>query len=349
MVLQLHLELLESEVHLTPGVQDAIDKMRGGIRRIAETSRNLLSFAKEPPMGEESELCQVRDVVPRLIETVRRVVPENIAIEVGLDESADAVSLASPALEQALLNLILNARDAMKGGGTLSVRVQHDPSAKLDVITVADTGGGMPPEVAERAFEPFYTTKEELGTGLGLAMVWGTVTGAGGTVELDTAPGGGTTFTLRLPTRPRAGVPGASDSEEADVGADLAGVRVLVVEDDRSVADGIQATLDRLGAVPRMATSVAEAQQQLREDTEVDLLITDSVLPGGGTGEFLVGFRDSHPGAAVLLCSGYVDEPWPIDVLREPACAFLRKPFGSADLARTARRLLEQSRRPVDA
>ncbi len=320
--------------------------MLGHIQKAADrctaTVRQLVSFSKDHGASEE-ESCQVRELLPQLTKSIAAGIPESISLELQQDDSPFEVTIGGPQLEQALLNLIFNARDAMPDGGRLAVRVRHDPTTQEDIIEVQDDGVGMSAEVAERAFEPFFTTKDAAGTGLGLAMVWGTVTGAGGSVELATAPGEGSTVTLRLPTENAVRV-SERRSRDGAPDASLEGMTALVIEDEPLVLRGLQVTLERLGMLPVLAKSVEEAELQLSQLKQVDLLLTDAVLPGGGAVDFIHRFRERYPNTPVLLCSGYLGDARWKNLLEQPAFSFLSKPFTMATLSKAVRDLLTSER-----
>lgn len=173
---------------------EVFDEIRDGALRAQATTRQLLSLGRNRP--SEEGVCMPGELVPRLGHTLERLLPRGIRIEFDCQPTGE-VSLAAPALEQALINLIINARDAMPSGGALTLRtLETDTTVTMEV---RDTGTGMPPEVKERVFQPFFSTKGERGTGLGLAMVHSLITRHGGQVAVDSTPGVGTAFTLSLP------------------------------------------------------------------------------------------------------------------------------------------------------
>ena len=294
-----------------------VDRAIWGIESAAALIRQLLAFARKQPLTTMP--VAIGPMLLNMEKLLRRTLGEDIEIRVS---SADDLWLAMAdvtQVENALLNLALNARDAMPDGGVLRIsasnathRAEDAPRAGIEpgqyvVLTVADTGCGMPPEVLARVFEPFFTTKDlGKGTGLGLAMVYGFVRQSGGHVEIVSEPGSGTVISLYLPrasepvrqalppvTPPRAPVQGS--------------VTVLVVEDDPAVRDVAVSMLRDLGYQVLEAADGAEAIRLFGDDPgRIDLLLADVLLPGGMKGDE-VGRRlaDVRPGLPVLFMSGY--------------------------------------------
>jgi two-component system cell cycle sensor histidine kinase/response regulator CckA len=228
---------------------------------------------------------------------------------------------------QVLLNLAVNARDAMGGSGTLTVSTRND-GAEV-VLEVADTGDGMDEETRGRVFEPFFTTKEVgSGTGLGLSTVYGIVTQSGGTITVQSAPGEGAVFSIRLPATAGEAAPVAAPEPEAARGAE----RILVVDDERVVRELLAQMLRDQGYDVAVAGSAREARSL---ESNWDLLITDVVMPETD-GVKLAQQIDAHH---VLFISGYDQE-----ALVHADSFFLQKPFSRDDLARTVRALLDRDR-----
>jgi CheY-like chemotaxis protein len=258
-------------------------------------------------------------------------------------------------LESAVLNLCLNARDAMPKGGRLTLETAN---AALDrryaeqhadvtpgqyvLLAVSDTGTGIAAAHLSRVFEPFFTTKEKgKGTGLGLAMVYGFVKQSGGHVGIYSEPGQGTTLKLYLPRAlgPRAAAERAASELEPRGGAET----VLVVEDDEPVRRLAALELRAMGYHVLTAASGAEALQVLRADPPVDLLFTDIVMPGGMTGRELADAAcRMRPGLHVLYTSGYTDNAIVHHGRLDAGVQLLSKPYRRADLARAVRQALER-------
>jgi CheY-like chemotaxis protein len=257
-------------------------------------------------------------------------------------------------VDDALLNLAINARDAMPDGGTLTIETQnvhldddyaahHVEVAPGDyvMLAVSDTGTGMAPDVAARAFEPFFTTKEEgQGTGLGLSQVFGWVKQSGGHIKIYSEVGHGTTIKLYLPRAETSDAKVPSPAETADVGGDET---IFVVEDNPNVRKTVIRQLRDLGYKSAEADSGSSAIQMVEEGIQFDLLLTDVIMPGGMTGYQLADkLRESRPDLKVLFTSGYTELARSAD---QPALgALLSKPYRKQDLGRAIRTALDQPR-----
>jgi CheY-like chemotaxis protein len=252
-------------------------------------------------------------------------------------------------LENAILNLVINARDAMQGGGTVTietanVHVAADSDEPRDFVSIAvrDTGHGMSKDVAARAVEPFFTTKEiGRGTGLGLSQVFGFVTQSGGSLELDSAPNQGTTVTILLPRdrRRAATAPRLGDEDDGLMVANgRADEVVLVVEDEDQVRSITVEMLNELGYTVIEAAGGEEALAVLEQRPDIALLFTDLVMPGMNGRELSALARQQHPALRVLYATGYA----PDEMLGpDRDIPILRKPFESAQLARAVRQVLD--------
>ena len=327
---------------------DDIRNLATEIVRAADRGRNLtdglLSFARRQPLRPEP--VQLRTMIA---ETVRMAVPSlgadiDVQVECAPD---DPHALADRAqLQNALLNLLINARDAMPNGGRVLVRAHHGPEG-LCTLTVADTGVGMTPDVLDRACEPFFTTKGPgRGTGLGLSMVNGFARQSGGAFALDSMPGAGTRASLRLPC-PSVEETSAPETVAPDHGrtavlpARFPPLRILVAEDDPQVREVVVAML---GSGEHRITAVGDAMAALEVliDAEIDLLLADVVLPHGMSGVVLSReARRLQPEMAVVLMSGY-NELAPGQADLAGSAEILRKPFTRRDLDHHMLTALEQ-------
>jgi CheY-like chemotaxis protein len=275
---------------------------------------------------------------------MRQAVGEAVTLELALADEPLATHVDATQLETALLNLAVNARDAMPEGGRLTIATRREagPSALGYVaIEVRDTGVGMDEAVRSRVFEPFFTTKDiGKGSGLGLSQVYGFVSQSDGEVRLESEPGQGTAFHLLLPATSEAAEP----RREVPVGKMVGGTeRILLVEDDATVLALTLDVLSGLGYQVVTATNAAEALAALQADAGIDLLFTDVVMPGGVSGLSLARTaRELRPALRVLLTSGFVGENRVIDGREFP---LLDKPYESAVLASTLRKLLDRPER----
>jgi CheY-like chemotaxis protein len=256
---------------------------------------------------------------------VRRVVPENIELdELGLRDGVCAW-LDESQLEQVLLNLILNACDAMPRGGTLKIRtLSSDTEA---ILEVEDDGHGMDADTRSKLFEPFFSTKGEKGTGLGLASVHGIVEQSGGSIQVQSAPDRGSLFRVSFPRLSAQ----TGRAEVAANGAQIAstdrilGLRILVVEDSPLVCELVSSQLRSAGALVQAATTVREALEYAEASQALDLVISDVVMPSMNGPDFVRRVRRQHPGVAVLFMSGYTARA--LNDLDLEDARLLRKPF----------------------
>ena len=323
-------------------------------RRGAELTGKLLAFSRRQVL--QPSAVDVRALLHSLADMLRRTLDQRIRIEVQAPADCPPV-LADPSqLESALLNIAINARDAMPEGGRLRFRGEpcaalppevrrglDDPSAPDDrfvAIAITDTGSGMPDEVKERAFEPFFTTKDAgRGTGLGLSTVYGFVKQSKGAVAIDSAPGAGTTVTLYIPQPWDT----AAARDEADAPRDtvLQGLRVLLVEDDTEVRNVVRTFLATLGCVVTTAANGDQALLALDTDGGFDLLLTDIALGPGMRGTQVAAEAQRRlPQLAVLLMSGFSAELLDADRDSPPAWELLRKPYTRAELAQAIAKVM---------
>ena len=349
-----NLQVLEDLPAVTgdPFAQQLVGAAARASRRGAELTGKLLAFSRRQVLKPTA--LDAGGLLQSLADMLRRTLDQRIRIEV--DTPADCPPLLADAgqLESALLNIAINARDAMPEGGLLWFACREVPARSPDLpaelatvdgpsyvaIAVGDTGTGMPEAVRERAFEPFFTTKEAgRGTGLGLATVYGFARQSKGAVHLDSAPGKGTTITLFLPAEPAAVNPEASPEMAP---APLApGLHVLLVEDDAEVRSVAQRFLAALGCTVTACANGEQARHELRPEAGIDMLLSDIALGPGMRGTELAELaRRELPGLPVLLMSGYasalLDAP--------PGWDLLRKPYTRAELGRAMARVLAARR-----
>ena len=317
----------------------------------ADLTHRLLAFARQQPLRPRE--IDVNALVSHIVRLITRTLGENIQVSLALDGGVWPI-VADPAqLEASLVNLANNSRDAMPGGGRLSIATanhsldadyaaQHAEVAAGDyvVIAVSDTGTGMSREVASRVFEPFFTTKErDKGTGLGLAMVFGFVRQSGGHISVYSEPGTGTTFRLYLPRGTAPSAP--EDAPMVRALARGAGQTILVVEDNVPLREVVVRQLTELGYRTLEATDPPHALDLLGRE-EVDLLLTDVVMPGGIDGaELARRARQLRPALKVLFASGFSATQIDGESRALPAEArLLTKPYSRKDLSEMIRVIL---------
>jgi PAS domain S-box-containing protein len=357
-VIQGNLQVLEElpsmadQAQALPLVAAAIRASRRG----AELTSKLLAFSRRQVL--QPSAVDVNLLLQSLTDMLRRTLDQRIRIEV--DAPPCPPCLADPGqLESALLNIAINARDAMPEGGTLrfsarpldrlSDAVRHNLDADADAdagfvaLALRDDGSGMPDEVKERAFEPFFTTKEAgRGTGLGLSTVYGFAKQSKGAITIDSQPGAGTTVTLYIPCVQ----PAAPPAEPAAVAGDLpAGLQVLLVEDDAEVRAVLNNFLHGLGCTVTACASAEQALAALDDRPPFALLLSDIALGPGLRGTQLAARAQARqPGLQVLLMSGFSAELLEADRESPPSWELLRKPFGRDELAQAMLRVLSSER-----
>ncbi len=342
-------EMLEDELGEDNPLQAAVVR---ATKRGAELTQRLLAFSRKQVLNPE--IVNANNLIADTTSLLRRTLEEHIDIETVTAAGLWNCEVDPAQLENALVNLALNARDAMPDGGKLTIetanaRLDDDYAAAQAEVTpgqyvmlaVTDTGSGIPPEVREHVFEPFFTTKEAgKGTGLGLAMVYGFVKQSGGHVTIYSEPGEGTTVKLYLPRSTETEA--VERKPVTDEVAVARGETVLVVEDDPDLRTLAVTLLSGLGYQVMEAATGPAALEQLETTTEVDLLLTDVVLPGGMNGRVLATeVARRAPEIKVLYMSGYTENAIQHHGRLDADAALLQKPFRRADLARALRKVLD--------
>jgi PAS domain S-box-containing protein len=344
MIILSNAELLEA-TELNDDQAESVAMIHQASSSAADLTRRLLSFSRQSNLS--AGCVELTKLIPNSVALLRAGIPESISIRCELDRDIWNANVDPNALEQAIINLAVNARDAMPDGGEVVISAGNQivssdaPSNLLDlrpgdyvVIRVSDTGQGMPPEVLARAFEPFFTTKNVgEGTGLGLSTVYGFANQSRGHATIQSEPGRGTTVSIYLP---RHGTGGRSDSplSEAEYARDEAEYRILVVEDEPIVRAHVGKLLSKLGYSVTATADAKEALALLRDGHQFDLLFTDVIMPGGMTGPQLgQAALQLAPSMKVLFTSGYPAAAFKdlgLDDLR--GVNFLAKPYRTAQL-----------------
>jgi PAS domain S-box-containing protein len=318
----------------------------------ARLTRQLLAFSRKEII--EPTLLDLNEVVGDMRAMLGRLIRENVKVVLDLRPELACVKADRGQLEQIVLNLAVNARDAMASGGTLTIETAN---VELDgnyaethlsvkpgpyvVLTVTDTGTGMTPQVQARLFEPFFTTKESgKGTGLGLASVHGMVTRYGGSVDVSSEVGKGTSFSVYFPR---------ADASEIVVEAPPPVARpptevrtVLVVEDAESVRELARKLLQRLGYTVLLAANADEALQLFERNESIDMLLTDVVMPGASGPDVTMQLVERWPALNVIYMSGYTEEAIVQHGVLKPGIALLHKPFTFETLGRKIREVLDR-------
>ena len=343
-------QLLAPQLRGDPEQFSAIEEIRKAGERAAGLTRQLLAFSRKQVL--EPRVLDLNRVADQIQGMLSRLIGEDIQVVMNLDPALGCVRADAGQIEQVIVNLAVNARDAMPRGGQISLEtanVELDESyaqahvpvqpGSFVMLAVSDTGAGMDAATRQRIFEPFFTTKGKgEGTGLGLSTVYGIVKQSGGYIWVYSEPGRGTTFKIYLPR--------VDDPSEGPVVPSTAALpaggneTILVVEDEAAVRKLVCKTLEARGYRVLEAADGGEAVA-IAGTQSVDLLLTDMVLPGMGGGEIAARIRDIHPRAKVLYTSGYTDDVIVRRGLMERGAAFLEKPFTPSILARRVREVLD--------
>ncbi len=341
---------------------DNANEVQRAADRASDLTKQLLAFSRQQSL--QPRISNLNEIIEGLQNMLTRLIGEDIQIRTELADDLYPIKCEPSQIEQVIMNMAINARDAMNGTGTLSLRtsmvsirdtevnnISGLSSGDYTVLSISDNGCGMTREVQEHLYEPFFTTKEKgKGTGLGLATCYGIIKQNGGFIKVHSAPGKGATFDILLPAMDRQRVEG--DSVHA-ASSKLGGVEsILVVEDDDAVRPLTTSILKSLGYNVTEAANGQEAIAILTnsESGSFDLVITDVVMPKMGGQELAVYLHENLPGVAILFTSGYIDTPMSQINFGNKEEYFLQKPFTPMDLARKVRSVLDaaaSSRRQI--
>jgi CheY-like chemotaxis protein len=316
-------------------------------RRGERLTAQLLAFARRQPL--QPQACDLNELIRECEPLLKRATGESISLTLRLC-SDEAIALIDPAqFEASMLNLLVNATDASPPGSEIVLQTQVTELSSADIpslapgryfqVTVTDRGEGMNDAVMSRIFEPFFTTKSPgKGTGLGLSQVYGFVRQSGGEVQVRSVPGAGTTFSVYLPIGATLPLPEAAP--ERAINPSGIAWNILLTEDDPSVAGIVEVMLADLGHHVARAANADEALGLLQSDTQIDVLVSDVVMPGGMNGvELAKRAEQLRPGIKILLSSGYAGETLEESLSHGRDWPFLRKPYLASELAEALERL----------
>jgi nitrogen-specific signal transduction histidine kinase/ActR/RegA family two-component response regulator len=322
------------------------DEIRKAAARAASLTGQLLAFSRRQVL--QPRALDLNAVVSDMDMMLRRLIGEDVELVTLLDPNVSPVQADPTQVEQVIVNLAVNARDAMPNGGSVTIETTDVRTGEGDFVELrmTDTGIGMTDLERQQLFDPFFTTKEG-GTGLGLATVYGIVEQSGGTIEVDSAPGMGSSFRISLPRAELpADVPAAAPARVAPRSGDET---ILLVEDETVVRRLVAEILENSGYTVLQAGDGPSALELLRRHSgTLGLLVTDVVMPGMSGPEVAQAVTSMRPGTLVLYTSGYTDSAIGHHGVLEPGIAFLQKPFSADDLTRKVRALLDDVSVPVD-
>ena len=346
-------ELALNELASDHAARADVEEIRRAAERAGSVTRQLLAFSRKQLL--EPRVFDLNETIAAISRLLSRLLGADVDVQTRLTGEALPVLGDPGQVEQAVINLAVNARDAMPGGGKLLLATATEtvdeafarrhppmPAGQYVVLRVSDSGHGMPSETKARIFEPFFTTKEVgKGTGLGLSMVYGTLKQIGGFIFVDSAVTRGTTFRLYFPPAPTP-PPAAAGAAPARAGKRHGHETLLIVEDEPSVRNLVASALRHDGYHLLLASCAEEALTLAdAHDGPIDLLLTDAVMPGKSGLELATLMSARRPGIPVLIMSGYTEETLAVPGLEEPI-ALLQKPFTPRELRSRLRELLDR-------
>ncbi|TVR54542.1 MAG: response regulator [Puniceicoccaceae bacterium] len=342
-------EILLKEDRTSPEQSPYVSEIIKTASRASSLSRRLLAFSREK--GVQPQVVDLNSVIADLVPMLHRLLRGNVELETRLAESLDLIKVDPSHLEQVLLNLVINAQEAIEGAGRITLLTRNRRIDESEVgpanplrpghyveLEVRDTGTGIPAEIQDQVFDPFFTTKKGFGTGLGLAIVQGIVRQSFGHIDLSSAPGQGTSFLLRFPRSEEkvTEVDLPPDNQAPRQGSET----ILVAEDQGQVLDMLRIALAGNGYRILEARNGVEALEVARShEGPVDLLLTDGTMPRMGGIELANTFQEEFPETAVILMSGYTressnEEDWPANIR-----VFIEKPFPIRELEHKIREI----------
>jgi len=351
MVIQTYVEMLQDPLPLQDSLSESTKQILEAVQRGASLTGQLLSFSRK--QISSPVVIDLNSVIDETTKMLRRVIGEDIELRVVLSNALWAIKADPDQISQVLMNLCINARDAMPRGGRLKIATENVTVKKRSdveqhyivpghyvMLSVTDSGEGISKKIQKDIFEPFFTTKEiGKGTGLGLAMVYGIVKQNGGYVWVESKLRHGARFIIYLPKVAQTAFPAVSvQAKEPPKGTET----ILVVEDEKSLRRGISDLLSGLGYTVLAASSGAEALAIACREEHIDLLLTDVIMPKMGGRELAELLRNLQPNLKLIYMSGYTDDVVLHNVIHDQNTAFLQKPFGLSALANKVRETLGQ-------
>lgn len=336
-------------------IRPDIEEIRKAVARAAALTRQLLIFSRKNAL--QKKICTAGDIIVNLQSMLKRIIGENIKLELELQPALPAMKADAPQIEQLLVNLLVNARDAMPGGGRIKLGAhaktleRHEiksPSVpetrgEFIILSVKDEGQGMSPETLEHIFEPFFTTKEKgKGTGLGLATVYGVVKQHNGWLEVTSAPGHGAEFKVFLPACPDEEKPREAE-KSAPAAASPTAARILIIEDDDALRNLANKALREAGHATETARGAVEGLDIFRaRNGKFDIVFSDLVLGDRKIIEIIDDFLAINPGASFIFTSGYLDDKTNLDLISSRGFRFIPKPYALDALQKAIQEALKK-------
>ena len=350
-----------ASAYLIPGhpLSEPVLEIEKAVERANQLTRQLLAFSSTQP--GESKNISINKIIHNMDKLIHRLIGENIKVIIRLGTIPGYIKVDAGHFEQVVMNLAINARDAMPDGGELHIETYHQPAVneqgnpasplppvEYAVLTIRDTGTGMTDEVRSHIFEPFYTTKEKgHGTGLGLATVYGIISQYKGSIEVLSTPGNGTTFQIKLPLYTES-PPEITVLAEPSTGMPQGTETVMIIEDEDTVLHLNAKVLKRLGYSVITATTGKEALQAAAQVSpgNLQLILSDVILPDMNGVKLVEDIRQSHPNVKIILTSGYTDVAIMQRYQIHPSISFLPKPYTPTLLANRVRDILDKNKSP---
>lgn len=336
-------------------IRPDIEEIRKAVARAAALTRQLLVFSRKTAL--QKKICSAGAIIENLQSMVKRIIGEDIRLEIELQPELPQMMADASQIEQLLVNLLVNARDAMPGGGDIKLRALArtlerqeikspavpETGGDFIVISVKDGGLGMSRETLEHIFEPFFTTKEKgKGTGLGLATVYGVVKQHNGWIEVASSPGQGAEFTVYLPACPGVEKPPAEQKNHTYTAAGTA-ARILIIEDDDALRNLANKALKEAGHAPETARGAAEGLEIFRGARgEFDVIFSDLVLGDRKIIDVVDEFTKINPRAKFIFTSGYLDDKTNLDLIAARGYKFIPKPYALDALLKAIQEALKK-------
>ncbi len=341
-IIKVHAELLKEEPAITGQTLDSIHDIADSAQRAIALTKQLLAFSRKQTMS--LSVTDLNYELNQLTKVLKSILGEQIKLETKLSKRQAVVNVDVGMIGQIVTNLVMNARDAMPGGGVLTIGTSLVPNSsepnpsevKMVCLTVSDTGNGIPKNLQSRIFDPFFSTKDVgKGTGLGLSTVYGLVEQLGGTIDVDSKPGSGATFSVHLPLCTASASPAKSPSDASHAPIARTEITVLAVEDEPALRQVMRTVLQRQGYEVLLAEDAIEALDiWSRHSDSISLVLTDLVMPGEKSGFDLSQLIEKkRPDVPVVFASGYGVETHADNGLLKEGYNFLPKPFNSAALS----------------